>query len=59
MKPDGEVVSSAPLPALHQQPEGVAITADSVLMISDEATGKPAALTLYRWRRFQTGVPTQ
>jgi uncharacterized protein YjiK len=59
MTPDGEVVSSEPLPAIHQQPEGVAITADGVLMISDEATGKPAALTLYRWRRPQTGAPTQ
>lgn len=59
MKPDGEVVSSGPLPAIHEQPEGVAITADSVLMISDEATGKPAAITLYRWRRLQSGVPTQ
>ena len=59
MKPDGEVVSSGPLPAIHQQPEGVAITSDGVLMISDEATGKPASLTLYRWRPPQTGAPTQ
>lgn len=59
MRPDGEVVSSGPLPAIHQQPEGVAITADSVLMISDEATGKPAAITLYRWRGARMGVPSQ
>lgn len=59
MRPDGEVVSSRPLPAIHEQPEGVAITADSVLMISDEATGKSAAITLYRWRRNQPGVPAQ
>jgi uncharacterized protein YjiK len=55
MKPDGEVVSSGPLPDIHQQPEGVAITAEGVLIISDEATGKPAALTLYRWARSAEG----
>lgn len=55
MKPDGEIVSSGPLPDVHQQPEGVAITSDSVLIISDEATGKPAAVTLYKWRRSETG----
>jgi uncharacterized protein YjiK len=55
MKRDGEVLSSTKLPGKHHQPEGVAITKDSVLIISDEATGKPAAVTLYRWRRPDTG----
>lgn len=48
--PDGEVVRSEPLPGDHRQPEGVAITRDSILMVSDEANVKPPAITLYRWR---------
>lgn len=48
--PDGDVVKSEKLPGKHNQPEGVAITRDSILIISDEATAKPAAVTLYRWR---------
>lgn len=48
--PDGEVVRSVPLPGDHRQAEGVAITRDSLLMVSDEANVKPAAITLYRWR---------
>jgi uncharacterized protein YjiK len=50
IKPDGEVVRSEPLPGDHRQPEGVAVTSDSLLMVSDESNVKPAALTLYRWR---------
>jgi uncharacterized protein YjiK len=48
--PGGEVVRSGPLPGDHRQPEGVAVTQDSLLMVSDESNVKPAALTLYRWR---------
>ena len=48
--PDGNVVRSEPLPGDHRQPEGVAVTKDSLLMVSDEANVKPAAITLYRWR---------
>lgn len=48
--PDGDVVRSIPLPGDHRQPEGVAVTKDSLLMVSDEANVKPAAITLYRWR---------
>ena len=55
MKGDGEVISSHSLPGKHHQAEGVAITRDSILIISDEATSKPAAVTLYRWRRSETG----
>jgi len=47
--PAGVVVFSRPLPADHDQPEGVAITRDSILMISDEASRRPAAISLYRW----------
>jgi uncharacterized protein YjiK len=48
--PAGDVVRSGPLPPGHHQPEGLAITTDSIMIISDEATTKPAAITLYRWR---------
>jgi uncharacterized protein YjiK len=48
--PGGEVVRSEPLPGDHRQPEGVAITKDSLLIVSDEANVKPPAITLYRWR---------
>lgn len=47
--PDGAVVRSVPLPGDHRQAEGVAITSDGILMVSDEANVKPAAITLYRW----------
>jgi len=47
--PDGEVVRSEPLPGDHRQAEGVAITRDSILMVSDEANVLPPAITLYRW----------
>jgi uncharacterized protein YjiK len=48
--PGGEVVRSEALPGDHRQPEGVAITPDSILLVSDEANVKPPAITLYRWR---------
>jgi uncharacterized protein YjiK len=50
LTPEGDVMRSEPLPGEHQQPEGVAITKDSILLISDEANVKPAAITLYKWR---------
>ncbi|HEX9083620.1 MAG TPA: SdiA-regulated domain-containing protein, partial [Gemmatimonadaceae bacterium] len=50
LTPDGDVMRSEPLPGDHRQPEGVAITKDSILLISDEANVKPAAITLYKWR---------
>jgi uncharacterized protein YjiK len=48
--PGGDVVRSEPLPGDHRQPEGVAITRDSILIVSDEVNVRPAAITLYRWR---------
>ena len=47
----GQVVWSRPLPSGHEMAEGVAITKDSLLIVSDEATSKtqPGAITLYRW----------
>jgi uncharacterized protein YjiK len=50
MTPDGDVVRSGLLPGDHRQPEGIAITRDSLLLISDEVNVRPAAITLYRWR---------
>lgn len=49
--PGGLVLSSEPLPPGHDQAEGVAITRDSLLIVSDEARHKPAIITLYRWGR--------
>ncbi len=53
MTPAGDLVRAQPLPEGHNQPEGIAITKDSILMLSDEATRKPAAITLYRWHPSQ------
>lgn len=49
LTPGGMVVFSRPLPGRHLMAEGIAITRDSILIISDEATRVPAAITLYRW----------
>ena len=47
--PDGQVVSSGPLPERPRQAEGVAIGNDGILYVSDEGSKDPATLTLYRW----------
>jgi uncharacterized protein YjiK len=47
--PSGEVVFSEPLEGQHPQAEGIAITRDHILIISDELTTRAATLTLYRW----------
>ncbi|MEO8577332.1 MAG: hypothetical protein ABI556_11550 [Gemmatimonadales bacterium] len=49
--PDGDVLRSEKLPGKHPQAEGVAITPDDILIVSDEATNVPATITLYRWRQ--------
>jgi uncharacterized protein YjiK len=51
LTPTGQVVSSGPLAGVHPQAEGVAITRDGILIVSDEApkNGGDASLTLYRW----------
>jgi uncharacterized protein YjiK len=59
MTPAGEVLSSGDLPGKHSQAEGVAITSDDILIISDEATSKPASITLYKWTRSETPSATQ
>jgi hypothetical protein len=48
--PAGAVVFSRPLTGSHPQPEGVAITRDSILIVGDEGLGQAGAITLYRWR---------
>ncbi|HEX7024907.1 MAG TPA: hypothetical protein VF187_08825, partial [Gemmatimonadales bacterium] len=47
--PAGAVVFARSLPGRHAQAEGVAITRDGVLIVSDEALRLPASITLYRW----------
>jgi uncharacterized protein YjiK len=47
--PAGDVIFSRPLPGELEQAEGVAITKDSILILSDEAARRPAVITLYRW----------
>ena len=53
---DGSVVQAIPLPGKHGQAEGVAITSDGVLIISDEARAKAATITLYRWPLADTSA---
>ena len=43
------MVFARPLPPGHEQAEGVVITKDHILIVSDEAKGGPALITLYRW----------
>lgn len=50
MTPDGDIVRAEPLPGEHRQPEGVAITRDSLFLVSDESNVKPPKITVYRWR---------
>lgn len=47
--PAGEAVVVRSLDNRHPQAEGVAITNDHILIISDEASNTAATLTLYRW----------
>ena len=46
--PAGKVVASGPLPGQHDQAEGVAITPDGLLIVSDEGPIGPAVITMYR-----------
>jgi uncharacterized protein YjiK len=70
--PAGTVLFARPLPDEHAQPEGVAITKDSILIISDEksqgasakhqhrgAPDETGVITLYRWplARIQPDTP--
>lgn len=44
----GEVLFSRTLPEGHDQPEGLAITPDHLILLSDEANTGPAVITAYR-----------
>jgi uncharacterized protein YjiK len=46
---EGVILETRELPASHDQPEGLAVTRDSMIIISDEAVTRPAAITLYHW----------
>ena len=46
--PTGEPVFARALPQHHEQPEGIAVTKDHVLIVSDEAAKASASITLYR-----------
>jgi uncharacterized protein YjiK len=48
--PQGSVVRSLPLPGNPQQPEGIAITKDGIMMIGDEGVTRSGDITLYPWR---------
>jgi hypothetical protein len=49
--PAGQVVWSRPLPPGHDMAEGIAITRDSIFIVSNEAASAtvPGDITLYRW----------
>lgn len=47
--PAGDLVRVLPLKGEHPQAEGVAITKDGLLIVSDEATNRSAVITIYRW----------
>jgi uncharacterized protein YjiK len=49
----GEVVRSMAVPGNPQQPEGVAISREGILMIADEGVVRAADITLYPWRPGQ------
>jgi hypothetical protein len=48
LTPAGSVVAVHKLPDRHQQPEGLAITSDGFVLVSDEAGPRPASITAYR-----------
>lgn len=56
--PGGAVVRAGPLPEPSEQAEGVAITKDGMLIISDEGNRRPATITLYRWPLAPAAITT-
>lgn len=49
LTPEGDTVLATPLNGQHPQAEGIAITRDHILIVSDESTNSAASITLYRW----------
>lgn len=46
----GSVVRSLPLPSGFEQPEGVAITNDNLIILASEGVTGPGHITIYPWR---------
>ena len=57
--PQGQVVQSMILPGNPQQPEGVILTANGLLIVADESVNRPADITIYSWRGLtgETAAP--
>lgn len=49
ISPAGALVFARPLPGSHPQAEGIAITKDGILVVSDEGGGGSGVITLYKW----------
>jgi len=54
---NGDVVQSRPLPGKPQQPEGIAISRQGMMILSDEAVTREADITLYKWPLAGTPAP--
>jgi hypothetical protein len=50
LTPQGEVISAGPVPGRHNQPEGLAITKEGILIVGDEGGHRRGTITLYRRR---------
>lgn len=49
LTPEGDIAFSRPLPDHLDHTEGIAVTSDSLLILSEEAGKRPAAISVYRW----------
>lgn len=49
LTPQGDIAFSRPLPAQLDHTEGIAVTSDSLVILSEEAGKRPAAVSVYRW----------
>jgi len=50
LTPQGDVALSRPLPEELEHTEGIAVTSDSLVILSEEAGKRPAMISVYRWR---------
>ena len=49
LTPGGDIAFSRPLPEQLDHTEGIAVTSDSLVILSEEAGKRPAAISVYRW----------
>jgi len=56
LTPAGDVVRSIILPGNPRQPEGVTISSDGILIVSDEGTKGWGSITLYKWPFAQSAA---